>query len=177
MEILDQAYLNDLVIRSGRGDSNAFAELFAAVWEGQYIYLYAMFGEREKAEEALCSVFAQALRRLPSLPKAGLFLSWISRMSYLYCRERQEDIPDAGTAEQSSFSLTQILNLPLTESQILLMTCEQGLTDEETGRILNISGILLRRYRKDGLRHLRSAVQPRHRKAGTRLPEARPDAA
>ena len=177
MEILDQAYLNDLVIRSGRGDSNAFAELFSAVWEGQYAYLYAMFGEKEKAEEALQGVFVQALQRLPSLPKAGLFLPWISRMSYLYFRERQESTESEQETEQPSIHLSQIMNLPLTESQILLMTCIQDLTDEETGRILNIRRMLLQRYRKDGLRHLRSTVQPRSKAAGIRIAGIKPDAA
>ena len=150
MELLDQAYLNDLVIHSGRGDSNAFAELFAACWEGQYTYLLAMFREREAAVRAMQDVFAQALQRLPSLPRAGLFLPWISRMSYLNWREKQYTIE-----EQGPLHLSQILNLPLTESQILLMTFGQGFSDNEISGILNIRVPLLRRYRKDGLRHLR----------------------
>ena len=90
MEILDQSYLNDLVVRSGGGDSNAFAELFAATWETQYAYLYTMTQDKKEAVQALREVYTRALRRMPSLGRAGLFLPWLSHMSYLYCRERQE---------------------------------------------------------------------------------------
>ena len=169
MEILDQSYLNDLVVRSGRGDSNAFAELFAATWETQYGYLYRMTRDKAEAVQALQEVYTQALRRLPSLGRAELFLPWLSRMSYLYCRERRE----AGNP------LPELLNLPLTESQILLMTYAQGLSDEETGRILNLGSALLRRYRKDGLRHLRRETSERQYAEDSRRHSAgeKPDAA
>ena len=154
MEILDQTYLNELVIRSERGDSNAFAELFAAVWEGQYFYIYSMLTDHTEAESALQEVFSQALQRLPSLSRADLFLPWISRISFLYCRDRQEDtIGDERTGHP--VSLSRFLNLPLTESQILIMTYVQNLPDERIGQILNIRRLLLNRYRKDGLRHLK----------------------
>ena len=154
MEILDQTYLNELVIRSERGDSNAFAELFAAVWEGQYFYIYSMLTDHTEAESALQEVFSQALQRLPSLSRADLFLPWISRISFLYCRDRQEDtIGDVRT--EHPVSLSRFLNLPLTESQILIMTYVQNLSDERIGQILNIRRLLLNRYRKDGLRHLK----------------------
>lgn len=169
MEILDQSYLNDLVVRSGRGDSNAFAELFAATWETQYGYLYRMTRDKAEAVQALQEVYTQALRRLPSLGRAELFLPWLSRMSYLYCRERRE----AGNP------LPELLNLPLTESQILLMTYAQGLSDEETGRVLNLGSALLRRYRKDGLRHLRRETPERQHAEDSRRHGAgeKPDAA
>lgn len=160
MEILDQAYLNDLVIRSERGDSNAFSELFAAVWEGQYTYLSEMLDDSADIKTALQEVFTQALQRLPGLPRAELFLPWLCRISFLYCRERQNDIPAGEKKGQHLFHLSQILNLPLTESQILLMTYEQNLPDEEIRQILNLGRILLRRYRKDGLRHLQRDMTP-----------------
>ena len=160
MEILDQAYLNDLVIRSERGDSNAFSELFAAVWEGQYTYLSEMLDDSAAIKTALQEVFTQALQRLPGLPRAELFLPWLCRISFLYCRERQNDIPAEEKEGQHLFHLSQILNLPLTESQILLMTYEQNLPDEEIRQILNLGRILLRRYRKDGLRHLQRDMTP-----------------
>ena len=166
MEILDQTYLNDLVIRSERGDSNAFSELFAAVWEGQYVYLSEMLEDRAEIETALREVFSQALQRLPGLPRAELFLPWLCRISFLYCRERQEVIPGEGQGEQQLFHLSRILNLPLTESQILLMTYVQNLPDEEIRQILNLSRILLRRYRKDGLRHLQRDMTPGEQAGG-----------
>ena len=170
MEILDQSYLNELVVRAGRGDSNAFAELFAATWETQFFYLCRMQQNRKDAVRALQEVYTQALQRLPSLGRAGLFLPWLSHISYLYCREQQDSAPGAEglpekdrhhtrEAEQNPYHLSQILNLPLTESQILLMTYVQGLSDDETGRILNLSNTLLRRYRKEAVRHLRRGMQ------------------
>ena len=115
---LDQTYLNGLVTRARQGNSNAFAELFASVADRQLCYLTHLFGSREEAIEVLPEVFTAVHRSLPSLAKADLFMPWICRISAL------KYMGKAGlrSVGNSDYTLSQILNLPLAESQIMLMS-------------------------------------------------------
>ena len=147
---LDQTYLNGLVGRAKQGDSNAFAELFASVSNRQLYYLTRLTGERETAIEILPDVFISAMKGLSSLTREDLFMAWISRISARACMEREDSMADNDTGRD----LSQILNLPLEESQIMLMTLEQGLSFSETADLLNVSVSTIRRFVKIGRRHL-----------------------
>ena len=149
-DALDQSYLNGLVTKAKQGDSNAFAELFASVADRQLCYLTYLFGSREKAIEALPEVFTAVHRALPSLAKPDLIMPWICRFSALKFMskdgERSVGNPD--------YTLSQILNLPLAESQIMLMSLEQGLSDGEIAELMNVSRRTISRFIKMGRRHL-----------------------
>lgn len=147
---LDQTYLNDLVVRSGQGSSNAFAELFASVADRQLHYLCAAFGDREQAKSALTDVFAAAWRDLPGLTRPELFMIWLSRLSAneYFERSGQE------RAKNGRYTLSQLLNLPLVESQIMLMKFEHNLTESEIGDILNVGRSTIRRFVRIGRKHL-----------------------
>ena len=149
-ERLDRAYLDELVVKSRQGDSNAFAELFASVADRQLVYLTYMFGNREAAKDALTEVFSSALRGLPGLMKEDLFMLWLSRISFstYLGRSGQEK------AANGRYSLSQLLNLPLAESQIMIMSLEQGLSDREIEDILNIGASTIKRFRKLAVKHL-----------------------
>ena len=149
-ERLDRAYLNELVVRSRQGDSNAFAELFASVSDRQLVYLTYMFGSREEAADALTEVFATALKGLPGLVKEDLFMLWISRISYNVYLERSGQ----EKASNGKYSLSQLLNLPLAESQIMIMNLEQRLQDRQIEDILNIGTSTIKRFRKLAAKHL-----------------------
>ena len=147
---LDQTYLDGLVVKAKQGDSNAFAELFASVSNRQLYYLTRLTGKRETALEILPDVFISVMKELASLTREDLFMPWISRMSAMACIEKEIRTADADTDRD----LSQILNLPLAESQIMLMTLVQGLSFSETGDILNLSVSTVKRFVKIGIRHL-----------------------
>ena len=149
-ERLDQSYLDDLVVKSRQGDSNAFAELFASVADRQLFYLTNLFGNREQAVKALEPVFINALKSLPGLVKPELFTIWLCRMA------TNEYLEESGIekARNTRYTLSQLLNLPLAESQIMMMSFEQGLTDAEIADILNIGRSTVRRFIKLAARHL-----------------------
>ena len=153
---LDQSYLNGLVTRAKQGNSNAFAELFASVADRQLCYLTYLFGSREKAIEVLPEVFTAVHRALPSLAKPDLIMPWICRFSALkYMGKAGER-----SVGNSDYTLSQILNLPLAESQIMLMSLEQGLSDSEIAELMNVSRRTITRFIKMGRRHLaRHAVE------------------
>lgn len=179
MERLDQGYLNDLVDKAKGSDSNAFAELFAAVAPRQYIYLQYMYGEKEAALEALKEVFCQAFNQLPHLSSPALFMPWISRLSFRQYMKSRIDT-DAGNSEpdrqekagteglngqpdRSVFQeeghpdlaeLSRIQHLPLAEAQIVLMHRVQHMSIAEVGDILNYANRTVKRFLKIADRHM-----------------------
>ena len=150
-EKLDQSYLDDLVVRAGKGNSNAFAELFASVSGRQLYYLERLFGDRDRAVQALREVFINVLKGLPGLTRPDLFMPWISRQSANIYYEHT----GSEETENGEFSLSQLLNLPLAESQIMLMSAEQGLSVQEIEAILNIGKSTVTRFTRLGMKHLR----------------------
>lgn len=147
---LDQSYLNGLVAEAKQGSSNAFAELFASVAGRQLYYLTRLSGSREEAVGMLPDVFANVYRRLPSLTKTDLFMPWICRISALeYMKRAGHTVVD-----NADFNLSRILNLPLAESQIMLMSLVQGLSDDEIADLLNVGRRSVSRFIKIGRRHL-----------------------
>ena len=147
---LDQTYLDSLVGKVKQGDSNAFAELFASVSNRQLYYLTWLTGRRETALEILPDVFISAMKGLSSLTREDLFMPWISRISARAVMERESKAADAETDSD----LSKILNLPLAESQIMLMTLVQGLSFSDTGDLLNVSVSTIKRFARIGKRHL-----------------------
>lgn len=147
---LDQSYLNGLVEKAKQGSSNAFAELFASVAGRQLYYLTVLYGSRDKAVKTLPEVFSAVYRMLPSLSKIDLFMPWICRISAL---EYMKDT-GAGPDPDGGYDLSRILNLPLAESQIMLMSCVQGLSDNEIADIMNVGRRTIQRFIKASRRHL-----------------------
>lgn len=87
MEILDYTYLNDLVLKAQRGSSNAFAELFAVTYQGQYDYSCTLLKDVSLAREALQESFVRALKGLSRLQDPALFLLWLNQINFHVCSE------------------------------------------------------------------------------------------
>lgn len=154
MDQLDHSYLTDLVKRARLGSGNAFAELFAATGQLHYAYLVAMMGDRDAARTALTECTVLIRRGLPGLQQPELFMPWACRLCFRHC---------AGTTDRSvptpggEYALSQVIQLPLAESQVLLMHYGQGFSLARTGELLNFSPRLTRRLLRGGLRRLRRA--------------------
>ncbi len=150
MDKLDQAYLTDLVIRSQKGSSNAFAELYTATQERVCRYLGSLPGAEDLAA-ALRTVMTRALQSLGSLTEPDLFLPWLCHIGF-----RLDGPPRDALADTPAGTVTAgyLLQLPLAESQVLLMRCFQDFSEAEIGDILNLSPGLVRRCERLGKRHL-----------------------
>lgn len=164
---LDQSYLNGLVTRAKQGNSNAFAELFASVADRQLCYLTHLFGSREEALKVMPEVFTAVHNSLPSLAKADLFMPWICRISALKYMSKAGMRSVGGL----DYTLPQILNLPLAESQIMLMSLEQGLSDGDIAELMNVGRRTITRLIRMGRRHLAkhaagSTAKPARRASG-----------
>jgi len=76
----DYNYISASVAKTLRGESDAFAELYAATWREQYLRLYRLFGDKARALSALEQLYARALVNLPALRAPRLFPRWLSAL-------------------------------------------------------------------------------------------------
>ena len=183
MEILDYAYLNDLVLKAQRGSSNAFAELYAATYQRQYTYSLRYLRDPHLAQDALQESFVRALRGIGRLQNPELFIAWLGQINFRVCydlQQKQEREISAGSAEDLNISglhsghglpeeevvdvdnrnyiLRQVMNLPLVESQAILMKYYQEMTLDEIGDCMNISRSTVKRYLRSGKKHLQKML-------------------
>lgn len=157
MERLDAGYLNDLVVKAARGSDNAFAELYAATVQRLYVYAWFQLRDEEAAREVVGAVYALALRGLGAVKSPGLFLPWLCRQCFRQCRAR---LPHRDGPAASGAAVDQLLALPLSESQALIMEDVQGLPRQQIAEILNFSDALLRRCLRAGRKHLQRSGIP-----------------
>ena len=152
MDQLDQAYLTNLVSRAKRGNSNAFAELFSAVGSLHYAYLAAMLQDKSEAQSSLTECMILIRRGLPGLAQTELYMPWACRICYWHCAgDMDETIP----TPEGNYALSQVIQLPLAESQVLLMHYGQGFSLPNVGLLLNFSTRLTRRLLRGGMKRLR----------------------
>ncbi len=147
MEWLDQDYLNDLVKRA-YSDSNAFAELFSAVSDRLYSYCRFIRESEEEAYELLEEVFVKIRQEFFSLQNETHFLPWALRTAFL-CDHSEKVLREKDTAE-----LNACLNLPLTQSQVMIMLYCQNISLPKTAKLLNLKPSLVKRVQKNALSHL-----------------------
>lgn len=177
MELLDHGYLNDLVLKAQRGSSNAFAELFAATYQRQYAYSCRNLQDARMAKEALRETFVRALKGISGLQNPELFIAWLGRINFRVCyeirwKQRQQNggggrrnlRGEAGPGDEileidkKKYLLRQVMNLPLAESQAILMRYYQNMSIGEIGDAMNIKGSTVGRYLRSGKRHLQKMV-------------------
>lgn len=178
METLNYRYLARLVRRAQAGDSNAFAELYVATYQQQYRYAYRYLQEESLAQDALQETFIQALRNIRRLHDPELFIAWLNRINFRTCYDmkragrevRQDEYSQQqlenlhaseGRAEDEvvdvdsrKYIMKQVLNLPLSESQVILMKYYQDLTLDEIAEAMNISRSSVKRHLKRGRERL-----------------------
>lgn len=85
MEALDYKYIAKLVSRAQIGDSDAFAELYAATYQRQYIYAYHYLKDEYLAQDALQETYILALKNLVKLKDPTLVISWLNQINFRVC--------------------------------------------------------------------------------------------
>ena len=146
MEALDYQYLAELVRSAQDGDSNAFAELYAATYRQQFRYSLKYLRDETLAQDALQGTFVRALRNIRKLKNPDLFIAWLNRINFRVCydmerKNRQEygennpellelisddyidhnpeDVTE--TADENSRLKEAIMSLPFNEQQVVVM--------------------------------------------------------
>lgn len=85
MEALDYKYIAKLVSRAQIGDSDAFAELYAATYQRQYLYAYHYLKDEYLAQDALQETYILALKNLVKLKDPTLVISWLNQINFRVC--------------------------------------------------------------------------------------------
>lgn len=184
MESLDYKYIAKLVERAKIGDSDAFAELYAATYQREYFYAYHYLKDEYLAQDALQETYILALKNLAKLKDPYLVVSWLNQINFRVCynlnkklqRHKQElqltddELMHAETnrkdnhfrspeesvikIESQEYLINQILNLPFTESQVIILTYYQNMKLDEIARVMDISRSSVKRYLNAGRKRL-----------------------
>lgn len=164
MSSLDLQYIAELVPHAQEGDSNAFAELFAATYQRQYAFAFAYLRDEFLAQQALTQAYTQALKHLSSLRDPSLFILWLNQWMLRACLTLEAAGVPAGQAHEHHqldldgvpCSVRQILTLPLSEAQTLLLSRLCGMKPRAIAALLEIRKSDVRRHMLSGLRRIKT---------------------
>lgn len=171
MPSLDLQYVTELVLHAKQGDSNAFAELFAATYEKQYQICCCYLQDTYLAQEALQETYIQALKNLSRVQDNSLFIAWLTQLSFRTCLKiKQKNDPSLPSNPESlsvsvagkKYTLHQILNLPFTESQVLLLRWYCGQKVRRIASLMELAPADVRQYMDSGLRRLPQFTTEEH---------------
>lgn len=85
MSALDYNYMADLVVRAQGGDSDAFAELYAATYQKQYHFAYSYLKDEYLAQDALQETYIIALKDISKLKDPMLVVAWLNQINFRIC--------------------------------------------------------------------------------------------
>ncbi len=167
MSKLDQKYLTGLTLRAASGESNAFAELYAATFQEQYRFCCAYLQDTYLAQEALQETYIQALKGIDSLQDPTLFLPFIGYLSYQSCLrirlQRTTPVPMEEvrvSIGNQDYMLRQLLTLPFTEAEVLLMRYFDHMSIRRIAKLLGIRSTAVSHYRIRAEHRLQAILHP-----------------
>lgn len=85
MPALDYNYMAELVVNAQSGDSDAFAELYAATYQKQYQFAYSYLKDMYLAQDALQETYIIALKELSKLKDPMLLVAWLNQINFRIC--------------------------------------------------------------------------------------------
>ena len=175
MSVLDYQYIAKLVTRTMTGDSDAFAELYAATYQRLYHFAYHYLKDEYLAQDALQETYILVLKNIHSLKNPELFISWLNMQKkntkhktelsdYEASAASQEADPynnpenQAIRIDEKEYLMRQVLNLPFTESQVIFLKYYQNMKLEDIAKMLDISRSSVKRYLVSGRRRLKQLI-------------------
>lgn len=160
MASLDLQYIADLVLDAQEGDSNAFAELFAATYQKQYAFALRCLHEDFPAQQALQSAYIQALSGISNLRDPALFVVWLNQLTLRACLLSEQNTAFSTDEHHmldldgKAYSVRQVLTLPFSEAQALLLHALCGMRIGEIASLLEIRRGDVRRHMASGRKRL-----------------------
>lgn len=85
MTALDYHYMAELVVNAQSGDSDSFAELYAATYQKQYQFAYSYLKDTYLAQDALQETYIIALKELSKLKDPMLLVAWLNQINFRVC--------------------------------------------------------------------------------------------
>lgn len=195
MSALDYNYVADLVINAQLGDSNAFAELYAATYQRQYHFACCYLKDEHLAQDALQETYIMALKNLNKLKDPMRVVAWLNQINFRICYQLQKKQqkydsemidynsfgPETGSLsfrsaqntssadgnpedfmvqiDSKEYIMNQILKLPFTEAQVIILKFYRNLKYNEIAQLMDISQSSVKRYLNSGKSHLEKIFQ------------------
>lgn len=180
MADLDYQYLAKVVIRAQTGDSDAFAELYAATYQKQYRFASKYLRDEYLAQDAIQETYILALKNLSTLRDPMVFISWLNQISMRVCfkMHHAQQLHDANVAElnadhssdstpesitihvdEQDYILRQVMSLPFSESQAILFRYYDNMKIDEIAKLMGISRSSVKRYIKSGQEKLSKLIK------------------
>jgi len=176
MAELDYQYLAGVVEKAKKGNSDAFAELYAATYQKQYLFAYSYLRDEYLAQDALQETYILAIKNLNNLKDPKLFVSWLNQVNFRVCynmnkkqqRFNSEMTEDAQltmstvatphgqpedtvvSADEKEYVMQQVLALPFSESQVVFLHYFRNMKLEDIAYIMDISRSSVKRYLASG---------------------------
>lgn len=183
MADLDFNYIAKLVEFARDGDSDAFAELYAATYQKQYAFSRSYLRNDDLAQDALQETYVTALKYLNTLNDPKLFVSWLNQINFRTCykisarqarydaetaafeagaaeAEAPEPTPEehAVSADRKDFILQQVMALPYSESQVIFMHYFREMKLDAIADMLEMSRSTVKRCLASGKRRLKEMI-------------------
>lgn len=183
MAELDYNYIEELVENARAGDSDSFAELYAATYQKQYLFSYCYLKDEYLAQDALQETYILALKNLNALKDPKVFVSWLNQINFRVCfkmagkqakyNAEMESYADekfqskasvespentAIRIDEKKYMLAQVLALPSSESQVVFLHYYKMMKLEEIAYMLEISKSTVKRYLASGKKRLATSL-------------------
>ena len=170
------------MLRAQEGDSDSFAELYLATYHQQFRFSYRYLQDEFLAQDALQETYILALKNLTTLRDPNVFVSWLNQINMRVCfaiyrrEKRQElqmerfellnvlnhekrgdlDSPEVRALKQDEQErlVKQIMQLPFSESQVIILRYFRGMKLEEVAELMQISLSSVKRYLESGRKKL-----------------------
>lgn len=156
---MSSVFIENLVLRSQQGDTQAFGELYEMFSKDMYRFAWYYTGERYLAEEAVSEAALSAFENIPSLKKAESFKPWLFKILYNECKRQQKnkiisvsfcESTDeekeyiTGDADEAIALKNALKKLSDEEREILILYYSCGYSSKEISSITGIRASTLR---------------------------------
>ena len=156
---MSSVFIENLVLRSQQGDTQAFGELYEMFSKDMYRFAWYYTGERYLAEEAVSEAALSAFENIPSLKKASSFKPWLFKILYNECKRQQKskiisvsfcESTDeekeyiTGDADEAIALKNALKKLSDEEREILILYYSCGYSSKEISSITGIRASTLR---------------------------------
>lgn len=179
MKEYDYKQIAQLVIRSAKGDSDAFAGLYALTYDKTYRYAYHYLKDSHLAQDALQEIYIQALKNIDRLSEPTLFIAWLNRISFHVCYDMSRKLNQFDTAPAELMDLAEVEDdkstpenlyvakseyetlhdaieqLPFHEKQVIVLRFYRNMKLEEIADTLAISKSSVKRHIISAKEHLK----------------------
>ena len=90
MESYDNQYIEELVEKSKRQDTEAFTKLYQMVYKDMYAYAYYTLENAQDAEDVVSDTVLAAFEGIHKLRQASLFRHWIFKILSNQCKKKRK---------------------------------------------------------------------------------------